>query len=404
MVFVLVLLLALAVLFGGAPADGAPDRGLAMTLVVTLAKVVAFVVLTLVVGRRAVPWLLERVARLGSRELFTLAVLAVALGIAVGAAALFGVSVALGAFFAGMVVNSSPLSHEAARNALPLQDAFSVLFFVAVGMLFDPTIVIRAPLEVLAVLAIVVVGKSVGAFLIVRAFRYPGHTAFTISASLSQIGEFSFILAALAVSLNLMPREGQSLIVAGAIFSITLNPVAFWAASHAAHWLEPLPAPVEAARSTADIALHDHAIIVGYGRVGQAVGETFVAHHLLYVAIDQDQEHAEELLKHDVPVLVGDGARAELLELAGIHHARVLVVAVPDPYQARAIIERARELNPTIATIARAHSEEERIYLEQEGAGVALTEEHELAYGMAHHALTTMGCSLQCTPGLDEHI
>jgi CPA2 family monovalent cation:H+ antiporter-2 len=384
-VLVLVLLPALAVPLGGV-SDGAAHHGLPLTLAITCAKVAAFVVLVLVFGRRAVPWLLERVARVGSHELFTLAVLAVAVGIAVGAAALFGVSVALGAFFAGMVVNSSNLSHEAAKNALPLQDAFSVLFFVAVGMLFDPMIVVHKPFEVLAVVAIVMVGKSVAAFMIVRAFRFPPRTAFTIAASLSQIGEFSFILAALAVSLQLLPPEGESLIVAGAIFSITFNPVAFWAAERASRWLEP---PI-----VVDDTLHDHAVIVGYGRVGSAIGTTFAASHVPYVAIDQDQDRVDALQHEAVPVVFGDGARPEVLAKAAIERARVLVITASDPYQAHAIIERARELNPTIATVVRAPSEEARSYLEHEGAGVALTGERELAFGMAHHALVSMGCAV----------
>ncbi|HUF35589.1 MAG TPA: cation:proton antiporter [Gemmatimonadales bacterium] len=278
-VLVLVLLPALAVQLGGS-GGGAAGGSLVSTLGLTLAKVSAFVALMFVVGRRAVPWLLERVARIGSRELFTLSVLTVALGIAVGASALFGVSFALGAFFAGMVVNGSDLSHEAAADALPLQDAFSVLFFVAVGMLFDPTILIRQPLEVLAVVLIVLVGKSVGAFWIVVAFRYPVHTALTISASLAQIGEFSFILAALGVGLRLLPAEGQSLIVAGALLSISVNPFVFGAATRLSRWIGARPEllarlegavdePVAAAEGP---ALRDHVIIVGYGRVGGTIG------------------------------------------------------------------------------------------------------------------------------------
>ena len=229
-VLALVLLPALAVTLGGrapAVADGAAPAGLGMTIALTLGKVVAFLVVMLVVGRRAVPWMLEHVARTGSRELFTLSVLAVALGVAVGAAALFGVSFALGAFFAGVVINESDLSHQAAADALPFQDAFAVLFFVSVGMLFDPRILLREPLEVLAVVAIVMLGKSAAAFLIVLLFRYPVRTALTVSASLAQIGEFSFILAGLGASLGLLPPEGQSLVLAGALISITLNPLLF---------------------------------------------------------------------------------------------------------------------------------------------------------------------------------
>ncbi|HEY9507862.1 MAG TPA: cation:proton antiporter, partial [Gemmatimonadales bacterium] len=243
-VLVLVLLPALSVALGGKPpaeVGGAASGDLGATIAITLGKVAGFVLLMAVVGRRVVPWLLEHVARVGSRELFTLAVLAVAVGIAVGAASLFDVSFALGAFFAGMVVNSSDLSHEAAADALPLQDAFSVLFFVAVGMLFDPAIVVQYPLQVVMVLLIIIVGKSVAALGIVLLFGYPLHTALVISASLAQIGEFSFILAALARSLGLLPPEAQSLIVAGALLSISLNPLAFETAARLSRWAAARP-------------------------------------------------------------------------------------------------------------------------------------------------------------------
>jgi monovalent cation:H+ antiporter-2, CPA2 family len=183
--------------------------------------------LMLLVGARLLPWLLDAVVRTGSRELFTLAVVAVALGIAYGAAQLFGVSFALGAFFAGVVINESDHSHRAATESQPIQDAFAVLFFVSVGMLFDPQVVVRYPLQVLTVLAIIVLGKSLSAFLIVKAFRYPLGTALTVAAALAQIGEFSFILARLGMTLGLLPAEGQDLILAGALLSITLNPLAF---------------------------------------------------------------------------------------------------------------------------------------------------------------------------------
>jgi CPA2 family monovalent cation:H+ antiporter-2 len=400
-VLVLVLLPAFAAPLGGVAPDG--DRHLATTLVLTLAKVAAFVAVMFVAGRRVVPWLLERVARIGSRELFTLSVLAVALGIAFGAAALFDVSFALGAFFAGMVVNSSDLSHEAASDALPLQDAFAVLFFVAVGMLFDPQILIDRPLAVLTVVLIVMIGKSLGAFFIVLAFRHPVRTALTISASLAQIGEFSFILAALALSLGLLSLEAQSLIVAGAILSISLNPLAFWAADRASRWfnarpgllaalergsaaIAALPAPVQEER------LRDHAIVVGYGRVGSAIGELLVMRGIPFVAIDHSRERVLYLRERGHPVLFGDAARPGVLEQAHPERARLLVVATPDPYQAGAIIDRARAVNPKIEAVARAHSDEERRYLEEHGVDIALVGEHELAFGLAHHALLKMGC------------
>ena len=406
-VLVLVLLPALAGPLGGnaehaAGADAGGDTGLLLAIGITIAKVGAFVALVLVVGGRAVPWLLERVARTGSRELFTLSVLAVALGIAVGAAALFGVSFALGAFFAGMVVNGSDLSHEAAKEALPLQDAFSVLFFVAVGMLFDPAILIRQPLEVLTVVLIIMVGKSLAAFFIVLAFRYPIGTALTISASLAQIGEFSFILAALALTLGLLPAEGQSLIVAGALISISLNPIAFQVTAWAGRWISARPrllallerpaGPVtELPASVAEKTLRDHVIIVGYGRVGSAIGDALQQESIQHVIIEQDREKAESLRARGVPIFYGDAARPGVLSQAHVEHARILVLATPDPYQARAIIELARSVNPTIDTVARTHSESEQRYLERHGVGRALVGEHELALGLAHYTLLSMG-------------
>ncbi|HWN71579.1 MAG TPA: cation:proton antiporter, partial [Haliangium sp.] len=406
-VLVLVLLPALAGPLGGnaehaAGADAGGDTGLLIAIGITIAKVGAFVALVLVVGGRAVPWLLERVARTGSRELFTLSVLAVALGIAVGAAALFGVSFALGAFFAGMVVNGSDLSHEAAKEALPLQDAFSVLFFVAVGMLFDPAILIRQPLEVLTVVLIIMVGKSLAAFFIVLAFRYPIGTALTISASLAQIGEFSFILAALALTLGLLPAEGQSLIVAGALISISLNPIAFAVTAWAGRWISARPrllallerpagTPAELPASVDEKTLRDHVILVGYGRVGSAIGAALQQASIQHVIIEQDREKAESLRARGLPIFYGDAARPGVLSQAHVAHARILVLATPDPYQSRAIIELARSVNPTIDTVARTHSESEQRYLERHGVGRALVGEHELALGLAHYTLLSMG-------------
>jgi monovalent cation:H+ antiporter-2, CPA2 family len=412
-VLVLVLLPALAVPLGGAAPDGAPG-GLAMTVAATLGKVTAFVVLMLVVGRRVVPWLLERVARMGSREMFTLAVLAVALGIAFGAAALFGVSFALGAFLAGMVVNGSDLSHEAASDALPLQDAFSVLFFVAVGMLFDPQILIDRPFAVLSVVLVVMIGKSIAAFAIVLAFRYPVRTALTISASLAQIGEFSFILAALALSLGLLPPEGQSLIVAGAILSISLNPVAFWAADRASRGIASRPrlraafergAPAVAPLPSAqDAQLRDHAIIAGYGRVGSAIGDILARQGIPFVAIDHDRDVVLSLRERGRVALFGDAARAGVLQQAHPERARLLVVATPDPFQARAVVDRARAANPGIEIVARAHSDEQRSYLERHGARIVLVGEHELAFALAHHVLMQMGCGDDAADAAIDHI
>ena len=290
MVLVLVLLPPFSVWLGGnspIPTEEAGNQSLLITLVFTLGRVSVFIALMLVVGRRLFPWLLWQIARTGSRELFTLCVIAAAVGIAYGSAELFGVSFALGAFFAGMVMRESPLSYRAAEESLPLRDAFSVLFFVSVGMLFDPHVLISEPIHVIVVVAIIVFGKSLAAFFLVLLFRYPLNTALTVSASLAQIGEFSFILATLGVSLRLLPTEGQSLILAGAIISIALNPLVFHAIEPAQAWirsrsklaqtLERPDDPLAVLPMTVDLnRLTGQVVLVGYGRVGRRIGEALV--------------------------------------------------------------------------------------------------------------------------------
>jgi len=368
---------------------------------ITLAKVAIFVGLMVVVGRRFVPWLLERVARTGSRELFTLAVLAVALGVAVGAAALFGVSVALGAFFAGTVVNGSRLSHKAASDALPLQDAFSVLFFVAVGMLFDPSILVRKPVEVLTVVLIVIIGKSLGAFGIVLAFRYPLRTALRISASLAQVGEFSFILAALGVSLGLLPMEGQSLIVAAALLSISLNPAAFAIGDRLDQWAErrrpaltigEQPARRSAAARRPDLeGIRGHVILVGFGRVGALIGDIFEHKGISYVALDEDRTIVEAARARGRPLLLGDATRLEILREAHVEDAQVLVISTGEPFEKRAIVDVARAANPALHTIVRASSSEERVELDQRGVDMVVVDVNELALALARYSLVRMG-------------
>jgi CPA2 family monovalent cation:H+ antiporter-2 len=408
MVLALVLLPVLADSLGGTSpgtAGGAPPEGMLRAFGVTLAKVALFVGLALVVGTRVVPWLLTRVARTGSRELFTLAVLATALGIAYGSAALFGVSFALGAFFAGVILSESELSHKAGADSLPLQDAFAVLFFVSVGMLFDPSILLREPLAVLAVVAVIVIGKSLAAFLIVLAFGHPVRTALTVSASLAQIGEFSFILAGLGIALGLLPEEGRDLILAGALLSITLNPLTFAGIEPLLGWLERRPAFHaflesrfrRASRATAAApaggphTLRDHAIIVGYGRVGGAIGPTLHQLGLPFVVIERDRRLPESLEGDGVPFIDGDASQAATLESAGIATARLLVIAIPDGFQARRVLELARAANPTIDVVARAHSEPELERLESLGVGLAVMGERELAMSMLEYALRSLG-------------
>jgi monovalent cation:H+ antiporter-2, CPA2 family len=404
MVLALVMLPALADVLGGDAssihAPGATDNTW-LTLALTLAKVGLFVALALVVGTRFVPWLLMKVTRTGSRELFTLSVLAVALGIAYGSSAAFGVSFALGAFFAGVVLSESELAHQAGNDSLPLKDAFAVLFFVSVGMLFDPTVLMREPVAVLAVVAIIMIGKSVAAFAIVLLFRHPLRTALTVSASLAQIGEFSFILASLGAALGLMPPDGRDLILAGAILSIALNPVAFAGVEPLTRFFEARPRLLallerrgaEKHRKTVSplTGLDNHAILVGYGRVGGAIGPTLKEQGLPLAVIERDHIMLGNAQSLDIPTLEGDAAAPGVLEAAGLAQARLLVVATPDSFQARRIVELARELKPGIDIVVRTHSADEFEKLESLGAGRVVMGERELARGMTEYALRSLG-------------
>ncbi len=401
MVLVLVLLPPLAGWLGGDTSGstvGASDPDLLITLLITFGKVAVFIALMLVVGKRVFPWLLWHVASTNSKELFILSVIAVAVGIAYGSAMLFGVSFALGAFFAGMVMRESHLSHRAAQESLPLRDAFSVLFFVSVGMLFDPDIVMQQPLRVLAVVAIIVMGKSLAAFLLVLAFRYPLNTALTVSASLAQIGEFSFILTALGVSLGLLPVEGQNLILAGALISITLNPLVFqmiepaqtWirARSQLARTLERTDDPLaELPMTVASSYVTEHVVLVGYGRVGQRIGESLAEKGLPVVVAEQNREVVERLRKRGIHAVAGDAAEPAVLIQAHIARASMLVIAIPDTLRARSMVETARILNPQIEVVIRTHSDEEAALLRNEGMGTVFQGEHELALSMTRHIL-----------------
>lgn len=400
MVLVLVLLPPLAGWLGtsgSAAADGSnPD--LLVTLLLTFGKVSIFIAFMLIVGKRVFPWLLWHVASTNSNELFILSVIAVAIGIAYGSAMLFGVSFALGAFFAGMVMRESDLSHRAAQESLPLRDAFSVLFFVSVGMLFDPNVLIEQPLRVLSTLIIIIIGKSLAAFLLVLAFRYPLNTALTVSASLAQIGEFSFILAALGVSLGLLPIEAQSLILAGAFISITLNPLVFQVIEPAQAWirsrsrlariLERTDDPLaELPMTVASSYVTSHVVLVGYGRVGRHIGETLTEQGLALVVAEQNRETVEGLRKRGIHAVAGDAGEPAVLIQAHIARARMLVIAVPDTLRARRMIETARMLNPPIEIIVRTHNEEEAALLLRESGGTVFIGEHELALSMTRQVL-----------------
>ncbi len=397
-VILLVLLPPLAGVLGGPATNASASEPLWRTVALTLLEVSAFVALMLIVGRRALPWLLWQVTRTGSRELFTLAVVAAAIGIAFGAASLFGVSFALGAFFAGMVMRESEFSHRAAEESLPLRDAFAVLFFVSIGMLFDPAVLLENPLQVLGVVAVIIVGKSIAAALLVIAFRYPLNTAFTVAASLAQIGEFSFILIGLGLSLGLVPEEAQSLIVAGALISIALNPLVFTMVEPVRAWvlrrsalarrLETRADPTAALpMSTERKYLEGQVVLVGHGRVGRRIAQALGARGIPFVVAEQNREQVERLREQGIAAVSGDAAEPEVLVQAHIATAAMLVIATPDPVKTRRMIETARTLNPAIEVVLRTHGEEEAMMLRKEDIARVFFGEEELAKGMASHVL-----------------
>ena len=403
MVLALVLLPALSGMFGGESGEEAShifglrlQLGLPGLLFVTVLKVAAFVALMLIVGRRLIPWMLHYIAHTGSRELFRLAVLAVALLAAYGAAQLFGVSLALGAFFAGMIMAESPLSQRATQETLPLRDAFAVLFFVSVGMLFNPHTLWNAPWLMLATLSIIVIGKSAAAFAIMRSFGYSSGIALTISASLAQIGEFSFILAEQGVKLDLLPAQGRDLILAGAILSIMLNPLIFAAVDRLHLRLERAGAdtrpraptypratdPMGASQTTKTTALKDHTILVGFGRVGRIVGRALQGNGQPFLVIELADAPIVELRKAGVEMIEGNAAHRDTLKSANLAGAKYLVIAIPETFEAGQIVQQARAANPNVQIIARAHSDEEVDYLTSLGADTVIMGEREIARGM----------------------
>ncbi|MEX2184274.1 MAG: YbaL family putative K(+) efflux transporter [Chloroflexota bacterium] len=406
-VLVLVLLPTIAPLLGGTPGETATsglDLGPVGAIVVAIGKAVVFAGLMVVAGARVVPWLLHQVAREGSRELFTLAVLAIALGIAFLSSTVFGVSFALGAFLAGAVVSESDMSHQAAQDALPLRDAFAVLFFVSVGMLVDPRYLLDNPLPILAVVLLIVVAKSIAAFGIVAVFGYPVRTGLTVAAGLAQVGEFSFILGTMGLSLGLLPPEGFQLIVAGALLSIGLNPLFF-------HAIDPLEDRLKRSdtfrrltdrRGDAVTVLDDdvrgslrhHAILVGYGRVGRMIGPALDRRGFRYVVVTQQRDEVDGLRGQGITAIFGDGSNPEVLEMARVSAARLIIVATSDPHEARLIVERARDLAPAIEVVVRTHSDTEAAHLRSlSGKVQAVHGERELAVQMARYALRRFGVS-----------
>jgi CPA2 family monovalent cation:H+ antiporter-2 len=399
MVLTLVLLPALAGLLGG-EGSGSPDLAdIAETTAITIAKVAAFVAIMLIVGKRVVPWVLHYMAHTGSRELFRLSVFVIALGAAYAAAELFGVSFALGAFFAGMIMSESALSQQAAQETLPLRDAFAVLFFVSVGMLFDPSILIADPLPVLATLAIILLGKTLAAFAIVRLFGYPASTALLVSVSLAQIGEFSFILAGLGVELGLLPVQGRNYILAGAILSILVNPLLF-------AWLDLLAAKREKAKAKAkaDAAaaaaeakaededamrepirpttLSNHVVLVGHGRVGSAISAALAKRDVPVLVIEDRDELVAGLAGAATETRIGNAADPEMIAAANLPGARCLLVAIRDPFESGQVVEQARALNPDLTIVARSHSAAETEHLKRHGASIVVLGEHEIAMAM----------------------
>ncbi|MGE0061611.1 MAG: YbaL family putative K(+) efflux transporter [Xanthobacteraceae bacterium] len=428
MVLTLVLLPAVAPILKDGGAGGTDIVSLLTPLAITLGKVVAFVAVMLIVGRRIIPWMLHAVAHTGSRELFRLSVLAIALGVAFAAASLFGVSFALGAFFAGMVMSESELSQRAANETLPLRDAFSVLFFVSVGMLFDPAIVVRDFWPVLVTVLIIVFGKSVAAFAIVRLFGYPTPTALMISVSLAQIGEFSFILAGLGVALGLMPERGRDLVLAGAILSIMLNPLLFalldrWAAADAAKQAakeaakeaahapagaapEPQAAPAEVETPAATAAhepvpmtaLTDHIVLIGHGRVGSFITATAPVGGPPFLIVEDEPQKAAALRAEGRDVITGNAADPAVLAATNITAARCVLVAIPDAFEGGQVVQQARALSPALRIVARAHSEAEIEHLMKHGATAVVMGEHEIAKAMLAHIPGPAGQSPADTP------
>ena len=386
MVLALVLLPALAV----ATADnGVPATRIAFTLLITLAKVSIFVAIMLIVGRRVIPWLMHHTARTGSRELFRLAVYAIALGVAYGAAHLFGVSFALGAFFAGMVLGETDLSQRAAEEAIPLRDAFAVLFFVSVGMLLNPMVFVDAPLAVLGTVAIIVIGKSAAAYLIVRAFGRSRSTAFTVSASLAQIGEFSFILIGLGIDLDMVPKEARDLVLAGAIVSIMVNPFVFTLLERLGgnKSAEPKDTPDEPSTTLVPTTLSGHDIVIGYGRVGSLIGaglknDAAKDGGRRMIVVETSDEDLARARGDGAEVFAGNAAEPAIIAAINLAGARRHYVTIPEAFEAGQIVEQARAANPTLDILARAHSAGAFEHLDRLGANLVVLGETEIAHRM----------------------
>lgn len=411
MVLVLVLLPAFADMLSANPAaHAASGQAVWLTVALTLAKVTAFIATMLVVGRRVLPKMLWWVARSGSRELFTLSVVATAVGVAYGSAWLFDVSFALGAFFAGMMMQESEFSHRAADESLPLRDAFAVLFFVSVGMLFDPTVLWLAPGKLAATVAVILVGKTLAAVALVLLFRYPLNTALTVGASLAQIGEFSFILAGLGASLGLLPKEGQSLILAAAMLSIAANsalfgvlsPLLAWAREHSslARRLEARDDPLTQLPTHVDQSrLNGQVVLVGYGSVGKQVASLLQAQHIHFVVADEGRDIVEALRQAHIPAVTGDLADPATLIQAHIARASALVITQPDSLRIRQMVAITRQLNDEIKILVHCASADEARLLQHDLQVDTFVLEQELATGMARQVIEWVKPAGQTVPG-----
>jgi CPA2 family monovalent cation:H+ antiporter-2 len=409
MVLVLVLLPAIAVLLGGHPLAGTDTaQNIWITIGLTLLKVTGFIAFMLIIGKRLIPKIMQLVARLGSRELFTLTVVAAAVSIAYGSYAIFGVSMALGAFFAGMVVKESDFSQRAEEETLSLREIFAILFFVSVGMLFDPKILIEQPLHILAVVAIIMIGKTLAAMALVLFFRYPINTALTVGASLAQIGEFSFILATLGLSLGLLTPDAQNLILAGALFSITLNSFVFSAIepaqrwirerSHLARLLERSGDPLAMLPDEVDQAyLRDQVVIIGYGGVGRRISENLMQQNIKVVIAEENREIVEKLRAQGMAAVSGEATEPYVLIQAHIQHARLLVISPMDILDIHRIVDIAKQLNPEIQVLICAESKEEAAVIRDENIGEVFYAKEEMAKNMSHHILNQIELAHQST-------
>jgi CPA2 family monovalent cation:H+ antiporter-2 len=357
------------------------DIGLAIVL--TLGKIAVFALIMLVAGRRVVPWVLHRVVHMGSRELFRLCVLAIALGVAYAASALFGISVALGALFAGVIMAESELSQQAANETLPLRDAFAVLFFVSVGMLFDPNVFLANPWPLVATVGIVLVFRTLLSLGLLRLFGQTREAAATVTAARAQVGEFSFILAGVGLQLNLIPAEARNVILGGAIISIVLNPLVYALVGPRARKAEPVAAPQPPVQAPVTPKL---VVIVGYGRVGSLIGKSLDAAQATYSVVEDRPDLVETLQGQGVTAVLGNGISREAMLAAGADKADLIFVTVPNGFEAGGIVDLARELNPNVKVYARAHSDAEVEHLRGLGADLIVSGEQEIADAMIDKA------------------